>query len=297
MIRKFNYLILILFILISCGNEKKIEEKGFKIVDELNNTINFDKVPERIVSSAPNLTEIIYALQLQDKLVGRTSYCNFPPDVLKKEVVGDLLNINIEKLLELKADLVLLTVEGNTKSSYDKIRSVNINVVVTNPRNIDGINKTIKLISKIFNVEQKADSIIKNFEHRMSEALSLNQNKTKPTCMFLVASAPLMLAGSNTFINDIIEKSGFTNIAANSKVPYPQFNREEILKLNPEFLIVPAEGETEIKDLIKTYPEWKNLKAIKENKIIKVNADVFFRPGPRYINAIEYLVKMKENFK
>lgn len=289
---KFYLIITFFLIFFSCQKEIKNPTTIFKIKDEMGYEINLQKIPERIISSAPNLTEIIYKLKLEDKLIGRTSFCNFPEEVKNKSIVGDLLSINIEKALELKADLILLTVEGNTKTSYEKIKSAGINALVTNPRNLDGINNTIRLIAKIFNKNYFADSLINSFNQRL-DSLKFKSYKTsadkQQTCMFLISTAPLMLVGGNTFINEIIEKSGFINIAAKSKIPYPQYSREEILKLNPEFIIIPSVKKVQKEDLLKIYQEWKILKAIKNDNIIVVNPDLFLRPGPRYIDAIEYL--------
>lgn len=282
----FYLIILIAFIFYSCNGEKKIESSKI-FFDDLGNKITLTKEVNRVISLAPNLTEIIYILDYGDKLVGVTRFCDFPEEVKRKEIIGDIISINFEKIVELKPDLVLMTVEGNTKETFDKLSSLGIKVFVTNPRNFSGIKKSIKDLATIFNKTSKADSILKEMDSRLNEVKKVSVRRKDG--LFIISLNPLMVAGKNTFINEILESVNIQNIASKLEANYPVLSREDFLIQNPEILIISSFEKENLKEIIKSYPEWKQIEAIKNNNIVFVDENIFFRPGPRFILAVEFL--------
>ncbi|MCX8009596.1 MAG: cobalamin-binding protein [Ignavibacteria bacterium] len=285
---KFCLLISLIFHFEFCADKEKDSKLDSKIVDDLGEIVELKAVPQYVISTAPNLTEILFKLGLGSKVIGVTRFCNYPPEAQSKEIIGDLLTMNFEKIVSLKPDLLFMTVEGNTKESYDKLRALGIKVFVSNPRDLNGINKTIKDISKIFHIESVADSLIQNYNTRLAK-VKADVGKRNIKGMFLISLTPIMLAGNQTFINELLAYVGVKNIAGDSKVPYPLFSREEIVIQNPEIIIMTGEKDFSKEFFANQYKEWKNIRAIKENNIIVVNADMFLRPGPRYIDAVEIL--------
>lgn len=280
------YLIVVItaFLIFSCSEKK--EKEGSKVfVDEIGNEIHLKSKPSKIISAAPNITEIIFSIDAQKLLVGRTSFCNYPEEVKDIPVVGDLINLNFEKIVELKPELIFMTVEGNTKETFNKLKSLGVEVYVINPRDINGIIKSIKNIAEVLDRKDTAENLIKSFKDRLEKIHNLNLKKQ--SAVFVVSLAPLMVAGQNTFISDIMKQVRLENIASQSVSAYPILSREEILRKNPDWIILP-EGYS-MKEILENYPEWKNLSAIKKGKVIFVNPDLFFRPGPRFIDAVEFL--------
>lgn len=273
------------FLLISCGNNNKQSAGKNTITDDLGNIFTFEKAPQRIISLAPNLTEMFFSLDLEDHLVGNTMYCNYPSQAQKIEKVGDMLTFNFEKIVLLKPDLIFITVEGNTKSTYDKFHELGLKVFVSNPRNYKGIRKTYSDLGKIFGVTQKTETALAKWDSTLQSITALLKSQSK-TAMFLVELRPIMLAGVNTFINEYMQFCGLRNIAEDSKLNYPIFNREEILKRDPDYIIYPTGGGDTIEMLKEAYPEWKQLKAIKNNNVIFIDRDLYLRPGPRFIEAL-----------
>lgn len=279
---------IILFILCSCNKE---EQNNNKIIfkDDIGKTITLNKSPKRIITLAPNLTEIIFDLKLDKYLVGNTLYCNFPEQANKIEKVGDMINFDFEKIISLKPDLIFITVEGNTKEAYNKFNELGLKVFVSNPRNISGIKKTYLDIAKILGAETLAKINISLRDSLIAKISRAAKNYERKSVMYLVELQPLMLAGKNTFINEYLEICGLENIAKDVDINYPIFNREEILKRNPDIIIIPDDGIITKQKILELYPEWKNLKAINNNKVIFVNRDLFSRPGPRYADAVKEL--------
>ncbi len=266
-----------------------------EIYDDLGRKIEFQNPPERIISLAPSITETLFFLGLGDKVVGVTRYCNYPPEAKAKTIVGGVIDINYEVILSLKPDLVIMTVEGNTKESFDKLSNLGLKIFVTNPRNFEGIFKTILDIGKICGVETRAKFLVDSLKTEIEKIKKINTGKRKPKIFVLLSLNPLMTAGRNTFINEIIENAGGLNIGANSKQNYPVFNREEILKVNPDIIILT---ETKIgrEELLKLFPEWKHINAIKENKIFKIDPDILLRPSPRVVLATKIIAQLINKF-
>lgn len=287
--KKLTLLLLSLILLVSCKNVEEKSRKYFSIKDDLGNEITFEKTPRRIITLAPNLTEMIYDLKLEKYLVGNTLFCNYPEDAKKIEKVGDMLTFDFEKIVNLKPDLIFITVEGNTKETYDKFRELGLNIFVSNPRNIQGIKKTYLDISKIFGVELEAKSRIAKWDSITNTISFVAKNYELKSAMFPVELKPIMLAGQNTFINEYLEICGLKNIASDVSFNYPIFNREEILKHNPDYIIIPSDGSMTLEKILEIYPEWKNLKAIRNKNLIFVNRDLFSRPGPRFTEALKEL--------
>ena len=286
-----NHLKIFFLFLLVFGCAKKNEQPNFlnTVTDDLGNTFSESSIPNRVITLAPNLTEMIYYLGLENKLVGNTLYCNYPPAAQKIEKVGDMLTFNFEKIITLKPDLIFITVEGNTKETYDKFRELGLKIFVSNPRGYDGIKKTISDFGKIFGIESETKNKIAEWDSTISFIRNSTKSDSTRTAMYVVELKPIMLAGKNTFLNEFLQFCGLKNIAEDSPINYPLFSREEILKRDPDFIIIPTDGAKQIDNIEKIYPEWKGLKAVKNKNIIFVDRDLYSRPGPRFVEAVKDL--------
>jgi iron complex transport system substrate-binding protein len=279
-------LIIYSFLFISCSKEKLPTSANNEIVDDLNAKFVFKEAPKKIISLAPNITEMIYDLNLEKHLVGDTKYCDYPEAAKNVEKVGDMLTFNFEKIVSLKPDLIFITVEGNTKETYDKFQELGLKVFVSNPRNYEGIKKTYSDIARIFSVDTKRK--LANWDSTVASIKEQNKSLNK-SAMYVVEIRPIMLVGKNTFINEYMQFCGLKNIAEDSPANYPLYNREEVLKRNPDYIIYPTGGNEDTGKIKNAYPEWNRLSAIKNGNIIFVNRDLYSRPGPRFVEALKDL--------
>lgn len=282
--------IFIALLAFSCAKKQENPLKSSNPVkDDLGVSVPFDQVPQRIVSLAPNLTEMIYSLGMGSRLVGNTLYCTYPPQARKVTKVGDMLTIDYEKILSLKPDLILITVEGNAKDSYTKLKNLGLKVFVSNPRSFQGIKKTYADLGQIFMRRPKADSTLKSWQTQFDSVTSEAKKLSHPKCLFFVGFNPIVVAGKNTFINELLTSAGLDNIAGDSQQNYPVYSREEIMKRNPDYMIMTGTSQTEQNVIRNSYPEWKSLNAVKNNRILVVDPDMYLRPGPRFIQALKDL--------
>ncbi len=285
--------ILLLLALTNCkqNHQETIIIHKSEIVDDLDSSFYFSSVPQRVITLAPNLTEMIYELGADSFLIGNTTYCNFPEEAKNITKVGDLLTVDYEKIVSLKPDLIFITVEGNSKNTYDKLKEYGFKVFVSNPRSFEGIKKTFSDFGEIFNKEKLVGYKIAEWDSIVDSIKIQSAKPDSASAMFLISIKPIMLAGGKTFVNEFLNFCGLKNISADSKVNYPLFSREEILIRNPKYIIHSFMQKDIALDIKKAYPEWKNLSAIKSNNIISVDPDLFFRPGPRFVIALQDLYR------
>lgn len=288
---KLIYILSFTLILIGCNKEPKQPEKKNYITDDLHKKFELSEPPERIITLAPNLTELVFELGLGNKIVGNTSFCNYPDSAKNIPNVADLLTVNLERVISLKPDIIFISAEGNQKSEYEKLIDLNFKVFVSNPRHYKGIKKTINDMGTIFELKLRADRIVEEWEARLDSIRNNVQMIVLNSAMFFVSTNPIISIGKNSFINQIISYAGLNNVAADSDISYPVFNREEILIRNPDFILLFETNTNNVNDLLKLYPEWNTLSAVVNNRILYLNADLYSRPGPRFIDAVEDLHK------
>jgi iron complex transport system substrate-binding protein len=206
--------------------------------------------------------------------------------------VADLLSVNLEKITDLKPDLIFITAEGNSKADYNKLISLGFKVFVSNPRNFAGIKKTMLDMGKIFRVSEKAEAIVNNWNERIDSVKKTHEQIVAGSVMFLISTNPIYSVGKNTFVHQILTLAGLKNITSDTDVNYPLLNREEILARNPNYILLYETNNNNVSEILKAYPEWNTLSAVINDRVFFINADLFSRPGPRFVDAVEKLNQM-----
>lgn len=286
---------------------------SFVYIDDLNREVKLNKFPpERIVSLAPNITEILFALGLGDKVVGVTEYCNYPESAQKKNKIGGFINPNIEKIVSLQPDLVIATPDGNPQSVVEKLASLGIPVYCIYPKNIDEVFLSILNIGKICGADTEANQLITSLRQRVTKAISIaRKNGAYPKKVFFVLSTdPLITVGAGSFIDNLISLANGTNIAHHTPVKYPHYSMEEVVRSQPDIILVadmtPSlnqnnhSQQTQMQLVqLQYWEKWKeSIPAVKNNKVYFINSDLVTRPGPRLVEGLELLVKLiNENNK
>ncbi len=294
---KMRLILAFLIAVVICGCEKKekVNNNISCVIDDLGREVEIKDSPDRIVTLAPNLTEFVFKLECGQKLIGNTTYCNYPDSAKSIEKVGDMLTIDYEKLVALNPDLIFVTIEGNTKETFDKLNKFGLKVFVSNPRDYDGIKKSFMDFAKILGKEKLAEDIITDWDERISIVRNGSERVDSINGMFMVSLKPIMLAGKNTFVNEYLNLCGIKNIAADVNINYPLFSREELLKRNPEVVFHTMNQYKETDLFLEAYPEWKEIKAARTKNFIWMDPDLYFRPGPRFVEAVEKMSEIVNN--
>jgi len=261
---------------------------AFVFTDDIGRKVYLDKPPKRIISLAPSITEILFYLDLGDRVVGVTNFCNYPPEATKKEKVGLILNPDIEKIISLKPHIVFATTEGNRPQVINTLERFKIPVYVLSPHKVEDILMDIIHVGEIANVKNIAYRKVNILKDRISKIKNLAAKKQHVKTLFLLSVNPLISAGKGSFIDDIITLAGGINIVDPTPIPYPRINRELILLKQPDVIIGPPYV---INTLISS-TEWRYISTLRKLKIYKINQDIITRPGPRIVEALEIIYKL-----
>jgi iron complex transport system substrate-binding protein len=266
------------------------------ITDDLYNKIIIEEIPQRIITLAPNLTELIFELGQGSKIIGNTTYCNYPDSAKQIENVADLLTVNTERIIELDPDLIFITAEGNSKAEYQNLIDLGFKVFVSNPRHYNGIKKTLLDMGKIFHVSSKAEEIVLKWEERLEKVRENHNILVNNSVMFLISTNPIFSVGKKSFIHQILTYAGLKNITEDSDISYPMFSREEVLVRNPDHILLYETNKNDVNELLVSYPEWNTISAVINERVFFINADLYSRPGPRFVDAVENLNRLVLKF-
>jgi iron complex transport system substrate-binding protein len=260
------------------------------VTDQVGRTLVVPENPTRVIALAPSITEIIYDLGQEKRLVGVTQYSTYPSEAELLPRVGSYVRLDIEKIVALKPDLCLATKDGNPKHIVDKIVSLGIPVYVINPQNLQQIMDTITRLGSLLHAEQTAAALVSDMEKRIGQVQARVKNMPdRPRVFFQIDAEPLFSAGTDTFIHELIELAGGINTTA-GEVSYPRYSWEDIIVLQPEIVLISSmAGGLAPEYLLNSWKKWNLLSAVKNDQIFVVDAELFDRPTPRLVNGLEVI--------
>jgi iron complex transport system substrate-binding protein len=249
--------------------------------------------PTRIVSLAPNLTEILFALGLGEKIVAVSSDSDYPPEASDRKRTGTFWQPNTEAIIASKPDLVVTLWFEQQKSVADSLKRLDYHVLTLRIEKIEELLTAIQKIGSATDRKQRADQLVKNIRNRVNNLqLKLNSaNKVK--VLWVIQVEPLRVAGRNTFVNELIELAGGENAIRPTIQQYPSIGAEELFACGAEVIIQSAMGTSDIdqqqRSAEKFWSKWTNLPAVKNNRIYIVDSDIVLRLGPRLCQGIELI--------
>jgi iron complex transport system substrate-binding protein len=247
---------------------------------------------QRIVSLAPNITEILFALGLEDRIIGVTKHCNYPDEALKKTCVGSYIDLNIEKILFLKPDLVIATADGNEKGSVERLAALKIPVLVTNPKNLDEVFEVVKTIGRITRQENRAEIMVRSLKKRADWVVQACLPLSHPRVFLQINEHPLITVGKDTFHNSLIKQAGGINISGEESIKYPKLSMEQVLRANPEVILITTMERGVMAERKKDrWRQWDQLSAVKLDRIHILDSDLLDRPSPRLVDGLEALAR------
>ena len=264
-----------------------------QVTDLLGRRMTLPTDPRRVVSLAPNITEIVYALGQSHRLVGATTYSDYPvaADALPK--VGSYVHLDLERIVSLKPDLCLAIKDGNPIAAVSRLESLGIPVYAVDPRNLESVMDSMSRIGELLQADNQAESLVQSMRRRIRAVESLVlKTDHRPGLFFQIGVSPIVSVGTDTFIHELIVRAGARNLAAGD-IPYPRFSKEQVLGLSPDIIIVSSMARAAVIEKIKQdWYQWTELPAIKNDRVYATDSNLFDRPSPRLIDALEILVRL-----
>lgn len=263
------------------------------VIDQTGRNVQAPDDPKRVVALAPNITEIVFALKQEDRLIGVTRYSDFPPAAKKLPKVGTYVHLDLEKIVALKPDLCIAIKDGNPKTVVQQMATLGIPVYAVNPMSLNTVIATVDEMGRLLNAGPQAKTLIHNMRSRINRVTTLIENTShRPGVFFQIGISPIVSVGTSTFIHELIDLAGGTNLAAGS-VPYPRFSREQVIALSPEIIIITSMSRAAVFEQVKAdWNKWPHLPAVKNQRIFLEDSNLFDRPTPRLVDGLELLAKL-----
>lgn len=244
----------------------------------------------RLVSLSPSLTNTVYALGAENELVGITDYTLYPPEAARqKPSVGAVVNPSLERIVALHPDMVLALPEFNGAETIAGLERVGIPVFLFNTGNLSNIYRTIANVGQILGREQQATTLIASLHVRESKVRAQSATGPKPKVLLVLSVDPLITAGRNAFITEMIEAAGAKSATDDLKQDWLQMNVEAILPRNPDYILVMKDGPVRVKDM-QQRAGWSSLQAVQRGRVVVVD-DRIQIPGPVAFDGLEDLAR------
>ena len=288
---KHFHCLLFLMVFLGCSAQPRPQsQKSLTVTDDLGRAVSLDVAPSRIISFAPSITEMVYALGGEDRLAGVTSWCNWPPRAKEKTAVGDMMSPNFERMVSLKPQLAIM-IGSRPGPLLKKFEALDIPVICFKDETVADIQRAVKVLGLLLERPAKADSMIKEIDSQLTaikaavDSVPLNE---RPKVFAELGSSPLFAAGDSSFIGQMIVLAGGINVTGDIGSSYAAVNSELVVKNDPDIIIVlhPQADKKQIEQRV----GWQNVSAVKSGRIYPgLDQDVILRPGPRFIEGLKIL--------
>lgn len=262
-------------------------ESGEKVTvaDDLGRKVVLPQKVSRIVSLAPNLTEIIFAIGAGEDLYGVTTFCNYPEEAKRIRRVGDTLKPNIESIIALRPDVVFVSTASQLEGFVNILKSRGISVFVTNPGSVEEVFESIGKIGLALGREKRARALVEELRSRFAAVEERTKGRRKPR-VFVQLDGSLYTIGKDSYLTELVESAGGRSVTSDVATAYPKISRERARALDPEAIVISVSPDNDEPNGV-----FKESRAVKNGRIIRIDADLLSRPGPRIAEALELLAR------
>ena len=267
-----------------------------EIVDQAGRAVRIEKLPEKIISLAPSNTEILYALGLEDRLVGVTEYCDYPEAARQKPNVGGYSTVDIENVVDIEPDLIFAT-NIHKDEITPRLEGLGLTVVTLDPINLEEVMEAVNLMGRVTGKGEAASHITAEMEERIkavTDKTSALAEEQRPRVFYVLWHDPLMTVGKITRIHELIHMAGGINIARDLTEEYPKISMEAVIMANPQVIIAGGghgSGQDVPVQFALTEPRLAEVEARLYNRVYEIDSDLTSRPGPRVVTGLEQLAE------
>lgn len=258
--------------------------------------------PQRIVSTAPSITEMLYALGLGDRVVGVTRYCRYPPEAQLKPKIGDYTSPNLEAIAALKPDLVII--QNNPVRLAERLGALRLRSLEINQENIAALYNSIRVVGDATGIAARATQLVESMRLKLEQIRQRAAGLPRTKVMFVIGRTPnrldgLVVVGKASYLNEIIQIAGGENVFRDAVAAYPEVSLEEVLARNPQVIVDMGDmsdtvGVTEAhkREVVSLWQRMGTVEAVKQHHVFAVASDIFVVPGPRVVNAAQSFLEM-----
>ena len=273
----------------SSRNSFRASTEKIVYTDGIGNRIEVPRHPQRIISLAPNITETLYLLGAQDRLIGNTTQCSWPEAAKRVLKIGDLLNPNYEVILAARPDLVIASTAGNDRSAVMKLSGMGIPVYVAAPRSVERILQSVEDIGRITDCAAQGVRLAAQMKNRLAAVERRIAGLPPVRAFFITWFDPLLTPGKTTFETDVLRLAGVISITGDIPQFYPRYSLEQLLVKDPDVILTIEHEGDPLPDFGKT-PGWRDLRAVRQGRIYFLS-EYLQHPSPLFVDGVEDLAK------
>ena len=282
--RACRFLLFALLLFTLCGPAGVHAAFPLVMKDDRGVPVRLDAAPLRVVSLAPNLTEIVFLLGQEEKLAGVTRFCNYPPRAAALPRVGGIVDPDVERIIAAGPDLVLCTTDGNPKERVKVLEEMGIPCFAVGPQDMAAVFRTIERIGALLGAPERGRREADILRAR-AESASRDTIDPPPRVLFVVSTSPVIAVGNGTFLDELVRASGGKNAAGRFAGRYPRLSVEDLLAASPDVIFVAA--MTGVEGFSPSVSRWTEVPAFRNGDVVTLDGDLVTRPGPRMVDALE----------
>ncbi|MEA3195500.1 MAG: iron complex transport system substrate-binding protein [Betaproteobacteria bacterium] len=256
-----------------------------EIADDLGHRLRLERPAVRIVSFAPHITELLFAIGAGERIVGVVRHSDYPEAAKRIPVIGDNTAADLERIVAARPDLIVAWLHAGSMKQLERLRATGIPVYYSNPRTLEAIAREGEKLAALSGTSESAHAWIAQFRARRERLVSLYAGRAKVTVFYQMWGRPLYTLNREHFVSDLLAACGASNVFGSLPVVAPVVNVEAVLAANPRAIV----GALPLAELRAQWDRWREIDAVRLNNIFSVDADLTHRSGPRAIDAAEIL--------
>ena len=268
-----------------------VPARALTLVDMLGRDVTLPGTPLRIVSLVPSATELIYALGGEDRLVGRTDYCDYPPAAKTKPSVGGMISPSLETIVTLKPDLVIATTSGNRLDTFTKLKQIGIAVYAVHAQRIAEMLDAARRLGELTGRQAAVGPFVSGLERRLHAVANAVRPYPRPRLLYVLWPEPLLVPASGALLTELIGLAGGESITKDERGDYPRFSIEAAVVRAPELILLASHGSLGAGPTREKWDRLASLPAVKGKRVHAVDGSLVHRYGPRVVDGVEILAR------
>ncbi len=267
--------------------------RALEFVDEVGNRVAVPPRPQRIIALVPSLTEILFSLGLDDRVVGVTDFATYPPAARKKPKIGSFFNLNLEKIISLHPDLIVASLDGKQEKIIASLREFHLPIYRVNPKSLNDIYRSISNLGEITATLPQAHRVILSMKKRVGMVEKRVARLPKVRVFYQVGVDPIVTVNGDTFAADLIRRAGGILVTKKNPVLYPRYSIERVIADNPQVIIISSMSPTtNYRRFAGTWTRWRSIEAVRLHRVYVIDADLVDRPSPRIVQGLEKIARL-----
>lgn len=259
-----------------------------EVMDEAGKRVRVPLHPQRVVTLAPNLTEIVYAIGAGERLVGNTTFCDYPAEAKQVTKVGDTLQPNIERIIALRPEVIFVSTASQLETFTKQLNERGIAVFVTDPHDLEGVFRSIKTLGELLGQEVQAEKLVSDLRARAAAVEEATKARQPVTVFYQVSPSPLWTAGRKSWITDLIRRAGGKSVTGEVEGEWMRYSDEAALASRPEAIIMTTSSD----EKLEVAAALQKSPAVVNKRVYGINGDYLSRPGPRLVEGLEQIARV-----